>query len=474
MQVSKVILAIVFALAAVKTEAISLSSISTMPASFADLVEQHSKSVVNISTETKPKKLDNRQMPRNPFGGSPFEKFFEDFMGGQGFPQAQNQPRESLGSGVIISADGYVVTNAHVVKGADIITVRIGEDDEHRAKLIGSDTKNDVALLKIEGKDFPFATFGDSDKVRVGDWAIAIGNPFGLGGSVSAGIISALGRNIQQGPYDHFLQTDAAINPGNSGGPLFNTKGEVVGINTAILSRSGGSQGIGFSIPANTVMKIVNQLKEHGRPIRGWLGVRIQRVTDELAEAFGLDKGRGALVAEVTEDSPAEKAKIERGDIILSYNGEMIKEMSDLPRLVAETKIGEKVNVVVMRSGDKKDIAVTIDEMTEEEQALEDESMDEEKDHGFGLTLRTLTSEVRKEFDLAKDVEGVLIVGVAARSESARAGLRPGDIILQVNQKYVATVRDVQRYLAEDKTNLLLIQRKDGNSFVALKKHEDE
>ncbi len=468
------ILCALVVLCAFNAQALSLGALATKPASFADLVEQHSKAVVNISTETKPRKIAGREVPQNPFENSPFGQFFEDFFGPNGIPQQPNgRPQQSLGSGVIISEEGYVVTNAHVVKGADIIKVRVGEDDEFEAKLVGSDTKNDVALLKIEGDKLPFVSFGDSDKVRVGDWAIAIGNPFGLGGSVSAGIISALGRNIQQGPYDHFLQTDAAINPGNSGGPLFNTDGKVIGINTAILSRTGGSQGIGFAIPSNTVMKIVNQIKEHGRPIRGWLGVRIQKVTPELAEAFGLDKGRGALIAEVTQDSPAEKASLERGDIIMSYQGEEIKEMSDLPRLVAETKIGTEATIVVMREGKEKSIQVKIDELSDENEALEQE-IEEGKDHGFGLTLAPLNSQMRKQYKVDKKTDGVVIVGVAPRSEAARAGLRPGDVVLQINQKYVATVRDVQRYLSADKTNLLLIHRKNGNSFVALKKQAED
>lgn len=468
------ILCALVVLCAFNAQALSLGALATKPASFADLVEQHSKAVVNISTETKPRKIAGREVPQNPFENSPFGQFFEDFFGPNGIPQQPNgRPQQSLGSGVIISEEGYVVTNAHVVKGADIIKVRVGEDDEFEAKLVGSDTKNDVALLKIEGDKLPFVSFGDSDKVRVGDWAIAIGNPFGLGGSVSAGIISALGRNIQQGPYDHFLQTDAAINPGNSGGPLFNTDGKVIGINTAILSRTGGSQGIGFAIPSNTVMKIVNQIKEHGRPIRGWLGVRIQKVTPELAEAFGLDKGRGALIAEVTQDSPAEKASLERGDIIMSYQGEEIKEMSDLPRLVAETKIGTEATIVVMREGKEKSIQVKIDELSDENEALE-QDIEEGKDHGFGLTLAPLNGQMRKQYKVDKKTDGVVIVGVAPRSEAARAGLRPGDVVLQVNQKYVATVRDVQRYLSADKTNLLLIHRKNGNSFVALKKQAED
>jgi serine protease Do len=463
------------------------SNASAMPDSFADLVEKYSPTVVNISTTTKAKevkkdKRSNRKQ-RSPFGGgnSPLDKFFEDFF--QGMPQSNGSPRRSrpkssLGSGLIISADGYVITNHHVVHGADDIIVKLSDDKtEYEAELIGSDSKTDVALLKIkpEGK-LPFSPLGDSDKVRVGDWSIAIGNPFGLGGTVTAGIVSALGRNINQGPYDDFIQTDAAINPGNSGGPLFNVKGEVIGVNTAIMSRSGGSQGIGFAIPSNTVKLIINQLKEHGHTIRGWLGVRIQTVTPELAEALGLEEDVGALVASVTEDSPAFKGGLKEGDVIIKFDGKTIDKMSSLPKVVAETKVNKKVKVEVVRKGKTITKNVKIAQLEEDEDKDSDEedvSKDEVEIHG--MTLININKDARDKYRLDDDAKGVLILSVEIDSIAAESGIRRGDILKEVDGEKILEAKDAQKAFkkAGEKSVLVLLERDESSLFIALKAEED-
>ena len=299
-------------------------------------------------------------MPEFP-PGSPFEEFFKDFME----REPSRRPSQSLGSGFIISDDGLIVTNNHVIEGAEEITVYLPDDREFLAKIIGKDIKTDIAVLKVDPGDekLPFVEFGDSEILRVGDWVLAVGNPFGLGGSVTAGIVSARGREIGQGQYDDFIQTDASINRGNSGGPLFNMNGKVIGINTAIFSQSGGSVGIGFAISSNLALSVVNQLKEFGRTRRGWLGVYIQEVTDEIANSLDFSESRGALVSSVKEGSPAEKAKILAGDIVLSFDGKAIGKMRELPRIVAETKVGSIVNVEIWREGRKIDLTVVLGEL---------------------------------------------------------------------------------------------------------------
>ncbi|MCP5405822.1 MAG: DegQ family serine endoprotease [Pseudomonadaceae bacterium] len=441
---------------------------------YADLVERLSPAVVNVATKTKPKKLGKDEIfgPRgNPFAGTPFEQFFEQF--GEGLGNLQTAPRESLGSGVIISPDGYVVTNNHVVDGADEIVVKFnGGREEYPAKLIGRDSKNDLSLLKIEGKgNLPYARLGDSDKVRAGQAVLAIGNPFGLGGTVTSGIVSALGRNIGQGPYDDFIQTDAAINPGNSGGPLFNVVGEVIGINAAIYTRSGGSNGIGFAIPANTVKMVVGQIKQYGHPVRGWLGVRIQTVTKDLAATLGLKDDVGALVSEVTKDSPAAKAGIENGDVILSFNGTAISEMSDLPRLVAETPIGTSVPVSLLREGKPLTRNVTIAKLEGDEDEVPPADGKDGAESGdvAGLTLGSLDAIIRRQLDLPDSVRGVVVEGVARGSAAAESGLARGDVITEVDWKKVATTAEVQRALKGRKGKVLLrVYRDDGYLFVPL------
>lgn len=457
-------------------------AVSSLPESFADLVEKQSKAVVNISTLTKPKKItQKRSQRRSPFSGDPLlDRFFEDFFGGlpQGQEQLRTRPQNSLGSGVIISEDGYIVTNNHVVAKADDIIVKLQDDTEYKAEVVGKDPKNDLALLKVETKDdLPYAKMGDSEKIRVGDWAVAIGNPFGLGGTVTAGIISARGRNIQQGPYDNFIQTDAAINPGNSGGPLFNRDGEIIGINTAILSRTGGSQGIGFAVPSNTVQLIVKQIKEHGRPIRGWLGVRIQTVTKELAEAMDVKDAKGALVAAVVEDSPADKAGIKDGDLILMYDGKEVKEMVDLPKMVAETTVNKTVKVDLLRSGKTKTVNVKIAELEEDEDGNILAEVEEETSETVigGMSLSKLTDDERDALGVESSVQGVVITSVEPDSRASYSRLRAGDIILEMDKQKVMSVADVAAVVEdnEGKSLLMLILRNGNKHFIAFKKDPD-
>ena len=456
-------------LAAVPLQAQSLPPM----AGFADLVEKYAPAVVNISTERKEPEEGLQGRPPfdgQQFEGTPFEEFFRDFF--ESFPM-QQMPTQSLGSGVVISADGYVVTNNHVIENADDIIVRFNDNKEYKATLVGRDTKNDVALLKITA-DRPLvaASFADSDTVRVGDWVIAIGNPFGLGGSVSAGIVSARGRHIGQGPYDDFFQTDAAINPGNSGGPLFNTKGEIVGINTAILTRSGGSQGIGFAVPANIVKGIVAQLKEHGRPIRGWLGVRIQTVTPELAEALNMKENDGALVAGVVPGSPAAKAGIKEGDLILTYDGKAIGKMVELPRLVADTTVNKTVKVELMRGGKRTTLPVTIDEMKEDDDTAPPSTPGVQGGTDLlGMSLTPLTDTLRDQLGLGAEVKGLVVASVSPRGVAAKAGLQRGDVVTQINQQPVATVADASKIVESGKGSalLFLVNRGGNNVFVAVK-----
>lgn len=454
------------------------------PESFADMVEKVQPAVVNISTEIKAspvQSFSSFERGETPFAGTPFEDMFKDFFGnmpnGEG---GAGVPSQSLGSGVVVSADGYVVTNSHVVEGAEKIVVKLSDNKtEFDAELIGRDPKNDLALLKIESKKpFAFLEFADSSAVRVGDWVVAVGNPFGLGGTVTAGIVSALGRHINQGPYDDFIQTDAAINPGNSGGPLVSVDGKILGINTAILSRSGGSQGIGFAVPANTIKLIMAQLKEHGRPIRGWLGVRIQTVTDDLADAFGLKENSGALVAGVVDASPAAKAGIKSGDIITFYNGSEISSMQDLPKMVAETKVGEKLAVKVIRDGQEKTLSVTIDELVEEDDLLAENNRlnrTSAKNEVEGMMLQDLSTDLRKKLDLKKDVKGLYVESVKRGSKAYKNGIQKGDVVLKVAKKDVSSVDELKKALkdAGGKSVLMLLRRDGENMFIAYKLEAD-
>ncbi len=428
----------------------------TVPESFADLAEELTPAVVSITTEEFVTSFGGDQMPEFP-EGSPFEDFFKDFFerygNGNGDGPQESRPT-SLGSGFIIDPSGYVVTNNHVIEEADTITVRLNDDRELEAEVVGVDPKTDLALLKVDtDEDLPHVSFGDSDEVRVGEWVLAIGNPFGFGSSVTAGIISARQRDISAGPYDEFLQTDAPINRGNSGGPLFDMDGNVIGVNTAIFSPSGGSVGIGFAVPSNLVMRVVAQLEEFGRTRRGWLGVRIQSITPEIAEGLGLKSSDGALVASATPDGPAADAGLENGDVIITFDGQAIDEMRELPRVVAETEVGKAVEVVVVRRGEEMTFDVELGELEVFEDQLaasmnggQPEQQPEKSKAPtdvLGMVLEPVSPQLRQEFDLPNDVDGVVVTNVAPGSPAARAGILQGDLIPEVGQEQVGTVDDV-------------------------------
>ena len=468
------------------------------PDSFADLAASLAPAVVNISSEQAVQTSADRSAPGDEPNfpkGSPFEQFFHDFMerhgapGGGGSNNGDNggdngTPRRgvALGSGFIIDPAGYIVTNNHVIEGADKITVTLHDGTSLKAKLIGHDDRTDVALLKVSSdKPLPSVPFADSDTARVGDWVLAIGNPFGLGGSVTAGIVSARGRDIRQGPYDDFIQTDAAINRGNSGGPLFNMDGQVIGINTAIYSPSGGSIGIGFSIPANMAKQVVAQLKDFGHAKRGWLGVQIQQVTPDIADGLGLHPARGAMVASVTDGGPAAAAQIHGGDVILKFNGQDVKEMRTLPRIVAETDIGKQVPVVVWRDGKEITVQASIAELPDDVQKASATSSPAPAKPadvtlaitGLGMKVAPITDDLRAKYSIAADQKGVVVTDVSNNGAAAGRGLKPGDVIQEVQQETVATPQDVQdrvqKYRKMDrKTVLMLVQNSDGLRWVPL------
>lgn len=446
------------------------------PDSFADLAEKLSPAVVNISTTQIVKSERNGNKPQFP-PGHPFEDFFKDF-GDKNKKNGRQRKATSLGSGFVIDRDGLVVTNNHVIDGAHEIFVIFQDGEKVPAELVGTDPKTDIAVLRIEAgdKDLVAVPWGDSDKARVGDWVLAIGNPFGLGGTVTAGIISARGRDIRSGPYDDYIQTDASINKGNSGGPLFNMDGQVVGINTAIFSQSGGSIGIGFSVPSDLAKPVVKQLIEFGQTRRGWLGVVIQNVTEELAEGLGLDDTDGVLVAGVPEDGPAFKSGIKAGDVILEFNGKEVGETRELSRLVAETSVGAEVEVDLWRNGKKISKMVKLGELEKAETQLA--STGPASSPGgtatvMGMELTTVNPKVREQFKLNDEVDGVIVVNVDEGSEAAEKDIRPGDQILEVQLKPVATVNEVKSTLEEIKETdrksiLMLIKRGLSSRFVAL------
>jgi serine protease Do len=451
------------------------------PISFAEIVERVAPSVVNIATTKAVRRGETPDFPfPEPPPGSPFEDFFREFFDRNQPPDQAPQRQSSLGSGFVVDESGYVVTNNHVIAEADEIQVVFGDESTYDAELIGRDQKTDLALLKIVGdKPFPAVTFADSDSVRVGDWIIAIGNPFGLGSTVTAGIVSARSRDIRAGPYDDFLQVDAPINRGNSGGPSFNLDGEVIGINTAIFSPSGGNVGIGFAIPANLALPVIESLKADGRVKRGWLGVRIQTVTDEIAESLGLDDAEGALVASVTPGGPAETAEIEAGDVVLEFDGKAIDRMRGLPRIVAETPIGKAVEVEIWRRGERRAVEVTLGELPEEEElaALTESEADTPSSadiEALGLSVASLNEELRTRFELGPDAKGVVIVDVREGSSGSEESLRPGDVIVEVGQEEVNSPPEVsakvnQARQDEKKSVLLLIDRQGDLRFVALR-----
>ncbi len=422
------------------------------PVSVADLAEELGDAVVNISTAQTVQGRRSVPMPQVP-DGSPFQEFFEEFFNRQNPSEDQQSRRvQSLGSGFVIDGtEGIIITNNHVIEGADEITANFNDGTKLRAELIGTDEKTDLAVLKVEPETpLKAVPFGDSDAIRVGDWVMAIGNPFGLGGTVTVGIVSARNRDINSGPYDNFIQTDASINRGNSGGPLFDMQGNVIGINTAIISPSGGSIGIGFAIPAKTAMRVIDQLREFGETRRGWLGVRIQEVTDEIGESLGMDEAMGALVAGVTEDGPAAKARIEPGDVILKFDGREVEAMRELPRMVAETTIGKEVEVVVLRKGKEETISVTLERLEEtpvEEAGLKtDEDKEEEpaaRSEVLGMMLAEMNDVLRQQYSIDEGVTGVVVTEVVPGSSAEEKRVTVGDVIKEVAQEPVESPADV-------------------------------
>ena len=479
--------------ASVATAALPVPAFAKGPASLADLAEQVTDAVVNISASTTVEARSGRAGPQVP-PGTPFEDLFEEFFnrrggrGGGGGERGDNDtPRQqrksnSLGSGFIIDAAGLVVTNNHVIGDANDIQVILHDGTKLKAEIVGKDSKIDLAVLRVKptaDRPLKAVPFGDSDKMRPGDWVIAIGNPFGLGGSVSAGIVSARGRNIESGPYDNYIQTDAAINKGNSGGPLFNMDGEVIGINTAILSPTGGSVGIGFAVPSGTAKPVIDQLRDFGEVRRGWLGVRIQNVDDATAEALNLKGGaRGALVAGVDEKGPAKTAGIELGDVIVKFNGTPVKASGDLPRIVASTPVGQKVDVVVMRKGEEVTKPVTLGRLEDSDKPqlanLRQPEPESATRQALGLNLSGITDELRKKYSIKDTVKGVVVTRVDPNSTASDKRIQPGEVIVEVGQEAVSTPADVTKRVdalkKEGRKSVLLLvaSATDDVRFVAI------
>jgi serine protease Do len=474
---------------AIAWPALTVSAAARGPEGIADAAEQVIDAVVNVSTKQSVD-LSSGAMPQLP-PGSPFEEFFEEFFKnrrGQGGQNGQNgqtpSPRRvnSLGSGFIIDTSGLVVTNNHVIADADEVNVILNDGTTLKAEVIGRDQKTDLALLKVTPtKPLKAVKFGDSDKLRLGEWVIAIGNPFSLGGTVTAGIVSARNRDIQSGPYDNYIQTDAAINRGNSGGPLFNLNGEVIGVNTAIISPSGGSIGIGFAVPSKTVVPVVDQLREFKEVRRGWLGVRIQQVSDEIAESLSIKPARGALIAGIDEKGPAKPAGIEPGDVVVKFDGKDIKEMRDLPKIVADTPVGKDVEVIIIRKGKEEKKTVKLGRLEDEKkQAALDPKKDAAPDakpvvkKALGLDLANLTDDLRKKHNIKEKVKGVLITGVDPNSPASEKRLAPGMVIAEVQQQPVTNAAELQQRIEKlkkdgKKAAVLLVVTPDGDpSFVAL------
>lgn len=431
---------------------------------FADLAEQLKPVVVNISTAKTIKPRSPALRGPQPPGRDLFEEFFERFF--RDLPQQQRRER-SLGTGFLISVDGYIITNEHVVAGADEIKVKLADGRSFDGTVRGVDPKLDLALIKIEvGTQLPAARLGDSDNLRIGEWVMAIGNPFGLEQTVTVGIVSAKGRVIGAGPYDDFIQTDASINPGNSGGPLFNALGEVVGINTAIVA---GGQGIGFAIPVNLAKQIVPQLRDDGKVTRGWLGVMVQPLSEELARSFGLDRAQGALVSEVVKGSPAERGGIKRGDVILRFDGQAVDERNDLPKLVAATRIGKTVKVVVFREGKERELKVDVGRLAEDG---ERQVAGAETGGKLGLAVSELTPELARRHGLPPDSRGVLINAIDPSSSAAAANVRPGDLIVEVDGREVDSVKAFEAATARAAKGgvlRLLIQRRDTLFYTTVR-----
>lgn len=461
------------------------------PESVANLAEGLLGAVVNISTSQTVKGGEGENavpMPQLP-EGSPFQDFFDEFFKNrEGQDNGGSQKVQSLGSGFVVDAEkGIVVTNNHVIADADEIEVNFSDGSKLKAELVGTDTKTDIAVLKVDpkAKKLTAVKFGDSDKMRIGDWVMAIGNPFGLGGTVTVGIISARNRDINSGPYDDFIQTDAAINRGNSGGPLFNMEGEVIGINTAIISPSGGSIGIGFSIPAEIAVGVVNQLAEFGETRRGWLGVRIQPVTDDIAESLGMATAKGALIAGIIKGGPIDNGQILPGDVVIKFDGKDIVEMRDLPRVVAESPVGKAVDVVIVRKGVEQTVKVTLGRLEDGEKLAEGEpgKPEEGADQGaevaaasvLGMTIGELNSEARAKFGIATEVSGAVVTAVAKDSAAAERGIVAGEVITEIAQESVSTPKEVMDRIAAlkeqgRKNALLMLASKTGElRFVTIR-----
>ncbi|MGE0502953.1 MAG: DegQ family serine endoprotease [Rhizobiaceae bacterium] len=459
------------------------------PESVANLAEGLLEAVVNISTSQTVKGSENPsavpppQLPE----GSPFQDFFDDFFQDRGGGSGQ-QKVQSLGSGFVVDAErGIIITNNHVIADADVIEINFSDGSKLQAELVGKDPKTDIAVLKVDPtlKKLKAVRFGDSDAMRIGDWVMAIGNPFGLGGTVTVGIVSARNRDINSGPYDDFIQTDAAINRGNSGGPLFNMDGEVVGINTAIISPSGGSIGIGFSIPSKLALGVVDQLREFGETRRGWLGVRIQPVTADIAESLGMDSARGALVAGIIQGGPVDNGVIQPGDVVITFDGKAVKEMRDLPRVVAESPVGKAVDVVIVRKGVEQTVKVTLGRLEDGEKLASAEAGGDTATGNdaqqlatasvLGMTVAELDDELRGKFEIAPDVAGVVVTEVAENSAAAERGVSVGDVITEIAQESVGTPKDVMDRIAALKDQgrrnaLLMLASKTGElRFVTVR-----
>ena len=464
----------------------ALAAAAPLPDSFAPLVEKVLPAVVTIATTQVQGGANQRGLPQMPQlpPGSPFEKFFRDF----GMPdQQQMRPQKltALGSGFIVDPSGVIVTNNHVVENGTDIKVTLHDGTVTQGKLIGRDSRTDLAVVKISvGHPLPAVPFGDSDQMKTGDWVLAAGNPFGLGGSVTAGIISARGRNINAGPYDDFLQIDAPINRGNSGGPTFNLQGQVIGVNTAIYSPNGGSVGIGFAIPSNVVKSVVASLESSGRVTRGWLGVEIQQMTPEMASALGLDRERGALVAGVQTDSPAAKAGVRVGDVITAYAGKPINSLTNLTTAVADSRIGSSQPIEILRDGKNMTLNATIAQLKDEQQANAGSSGSARRggappagpanaEVAMGLRLAPLSQAMRQRFDIDRNVKGVVVVEADPNSNAVDQGVQPGDIIVQINNHAVSQPKEVTAQVEQArkqgrKAVALLINRGGQEQFVAV------
>ncbi len=453
------------------------------PQSVAPLAEKLSDAVVNISTSQTAKSPEGVPLPKVP-KGSPFEDFFEDFFNKRGGRNPQQDRKvSSLGSGFVIDgAEGLVVTNNHVIDGADEIIINFPDGTKLKVdKIVGKDSKSDIALLKVTPKKpLTAVSFGSSAAMKVGDWVMAIGNPFGLGGSVTVGIVSAKQRDINAGPYDDFIQTDAAINRGNSGGPLFNMDGQVIGVNTAIISPTGGSIGIGFAVPSDTVMAVVDQLKQYGEVRRGWLGVKIQTVTEDIAESLGVPENTGALVAGVTADGPAAKFGIEPGDVILKFDGKDVTTMRGLPRLVAQAPIGKSVDVELLRKGEKKTLQVAVGRLEDDDEKVTlgaDKPADGPPSSPtsiLGLSLTPITDDMRTKFGFDPKVKGLIVTEIDPQSPAASKNIKVGDVVVEAQQDTISVADDLNRAIEKVKKTggkqvLLLVEDSKGDTrFVAL------